>query len=73
MMKLNNRSQTMSEAKDFEGLTKKGAQNKAEAENLIFRLIKVDGAEFLAYPEDTRTDRICIEIEGGKVVKATIQ
>lgn len=63
----------MSERKDYLGLTKKGAQNKAEAENLIFRLIKIDGEEFLPYPTDERTDRICIEIEDGKVVTASVQ
>lgn len=60
-------------ADTFVGLTKKGAQNLAEASNLIFRLIKVDGADYLTYPEDTREDRVCVEIENGKVTKATIQ
>lgn len=55
------------------GLTKKKAQDKAEDNNLIFRLIKINGKDFFDYPEDTRTDRICIEIEGDKVTKATIQ
>lgn len=60
-------------AEDFVGLTKKGAQNKAESDNLIFRLVKLDGEDYLGLPEDKRTDRVCVEIENGKVVKATIQ
>lgn len=60
-------------ADKFLGLTKKGAQNLAESSNLIFRLIKVDGQDFLAYPDDERTDRVCVEIENGKVTKANIQ
>lgn len=55
------------------GLTKKGAQNLAEARNLIFRLIKIDGENFLPYPEDTRADRVCVEIENGKVAEVTFQ
>lgn len=63
----------MSHVNDFIGHTKKSAQNLAESENLIFRLIKVDEQDFLSYPEDRRDDRICIEIVNGKVAKATIQ
>ncbi len=61
------------QANDFLGMTKKGAQNKAEESNLIFRLIRIDSEPFLPYPEDTRTDRLCVEIDDGKVTKATIQ
>lgn len=60
-------------AGDFVGLSKKGAQNKAEALNMIFRLVKLDGEVYLGYPEDVRDDRICVEIEDEKVVVATIQ
>lgn len=63
----------MSNAESFIGLTKKGAQNKAESQNLIFRLVRIDGADFLGYPEDTREDRVCVEIDNGNVTKATIQ
>ena len=63
----------MANADTFVGLTKKGAQNKAESENLIFRLVSIDGAHFLGYPEDTRDDRVCVEIANGSVTKATIQ
>ena len=57
----------------FLGLSKKAAQDLCETKNMIFRLIKSDGEDFLSYPEDTRIDRICVELEQGKVVKATIQ
>lgn len=58
---------------EFIGLSKKQAQDKAEARNLIFRLIKIDGKDFFDYPEDTRDDRICVEVENGKVCKAIIK
>lgn len=59
-------------AEDFLGLTKKGSQDKAEAKNLIFRLIRVDDKSFFSYPDvdKQRTDRVCIEIEKGQVVVA---
>lgn len=58
---------------DFLGKSKKSAQDLAEKRNMIFRLIQSDGQEFFPYPEDKRDDRICIEFECGKVVKASIQ
>ena len=60
-------------AADFIGLSKKRAQDLCEAKNMIFRPISVDGEPFFEYPEDTRTDRVCVEIVDLKVVKATIQ
>jgi hypothetical protein len=63
----------MTDANGFVGLSKTRAQDKAEAMNLIFRLVSVDGNSFLGYPEDTRDDRVCVEIQSGSVVKATIQ
>lgn len=60
-------------ADTFLGLSKKRAQDVAEAKNIIFRLIRIDGEQFLPYPEETLTDRVCIEIDSGKVTKATIQ
>lgn len=60
-------------ANDFLGLTKKAAQNKSEACNLIFRLIRIDSETYLEYPEEKRTDRICVEIDKGLVTKASIQ
>lgn len=60
-------------AEDYLGLPKKAAQNKAEAGNLIFRLIRVDDKPFFDYPEDKRDDRVCVEVEAGKVVKVTFQ
>ena len=58
--------------KDYIGLTKKRAQDKAEADNLIFRLLKIDNEDFFSFPTDKRTDRICIEITKGVVSKAVI-
>ncbi len=55
------------------GLGKRTAQNKAELDNLIFRLIRVDGESFLSYPEDVREDRLCVEIDNDKVSKAVVQ
>ncbi len=52
------------------GLSKRNAQNLAEAQNLIFRLISVDGEPYFGMPEDKRTDRICVEIVAGKVSSA---
>ena len=60
-------------AEDFLGMSKKTAQDTAEKKSLIFRLISVDGEPFFSYPEDTRTDRLCIEIERGQITKAVIQ
>lgn len=55
------------------GQGKRAAQNKAELMNLIFRLIRVDGESFLPYPEESRTDRVCVEIDNGKVTKAVLR
>jgi hypothetical protein len=63
----------MIDASGFLGLSKKNSQNKAESMNLIFRLVSIDGAPFLGYPEDTRNDRVCVEIVEGVVIKAVIQ
>jgi hypothetical protein len=61
-------------AEDFIGVSKFKAHDLAEANSLVYRLVSVDGAIFLGYPTDEpRTDRICVEIENGVVVKATIQ
>ncbi len=57
-------------SEDFIGLTKKGAQDKCEAKNFIFRLIRKDDQTFFSYPTDVRTDRVCIEIEKGTVTSA---
>lgn len=60
---------------NFLGLTKKAAQNKAEENNLIFRLIRIDSKDYFSYPpsDDLRSDRVCVEIENNKVVKAVFQ
>lgn len=62
----------MKEASEFVGMGKRPAQNKAEARGLIFRLVSVDGEQILGYPEDSRDDRVCVEVEGTKVVKAVM-
>jgi len=62
-----------SEADCYIGLSKKDSQNKADHLNHIFRLIRIDDKPMFSYPEDIRTDRVCIEIENGLVVKAVIQ
>lgn len=61
------------DAEKYIGLTKKSAQNLAEAQNIIFRLISIDGEDYFGYPEDSREDRICVEINGSVVTKAVIQ
>lgn len=63
----------MADANAFMGLSKKRAQDKAEALNLIFRLIRIDSENFYAYPDDKRSDRVCVEIDNGAVTKASIQ
>jgi hypothetical protein len=60
----------------FLNLSKQSAQNLAEAKNMIFQLVSIDGESFFSYPdseEPVRTDRVYVEIEKGKVVKASIQ
>ena len=63
----------METADAFINLSKFGAQNLAEAKNMIFRLLSIDGEPYLSLPEDIRTDRVCCDILNGKVVKAIIQ
>lgn len=63
----------MSLADQFIGLSKTMGQNKSEKLNLIFRMIRVDNEKFFDYPEDVRTDRVCVELDGGKIVIAVIR
>ena len=58
---------------NFIGLSKKSAQDLAEINNLIFRLIRVDERLLQEYPEDKREDRVCVEIDKGSVSKALLQ
>lgn len=58
---------------DFIGLSKKSAQNKAEAMNLTFRLIRIDNQTFFDYPEDKREDRICVEVDNFQVSKVSFR
>ncbi len=57
----------------FINLSKKAAQDAAEKHNFIFRLVSIDGKQFLGYPEDIRDDRVCVEIQNNKVVVAKLQ
>jgi hypothetical protein len=57
----------------FLNLTKKRSQDLAEVKSLVWRLVSIDGESYLGYPEDTRDDRVCVVIEKGLVVEATIQ
>jgi len=59
-------------ANKYIGLAKKSAQDRADRDNLIYRLVSVDGEKRLGYPEDERDDRICVEIENRVIVKAII-
>jgi len=61
-------------AEQFIGLSKVRAQDVCEANNMIFRLIRSDNETFFDYPieSDKRTDRICVELENGRIIKATI-
>lgn len=54
------------------GLTKKAAQNKAEAENKVFRLVSIGDEKYLGEPEDgPRTDRVCVKLDkDSKVIEA---
>ena len=62
----------MDNAKKYLGLTKKRAQDLAEADNLIFRLIRIDERNFFGYPDYFNGQNLCIEIEKSVVVKSTI-
>lgn len=55
------------------GLSKKSAQNLAEASNLVFRLVSVDGETYLGYPDDVSLERVCVEIVDGKVSFASMR
>lgn len=63
----------MASGNDFLGMTKKAAQNAAEAKNMIFRLVSVDGEKYLGYPDDRRSDRVCVEVTDGKVTSAVVR
>ena len=63
----------MHNANDFIGLSKVASQNLAEKKNIIYHLVRIDGEMFFDYPSEIRDDRVCVEIENGRVVKASIQ
>ncbi len=54
------------------GMGKRKAQNQAEADNLIFRLVSANGETILGNPDDVQTERICIIIENDQVKEAWI-
>jgi hypothetical protein len=54
------------------GMSKKEAQNFAEMNNLIFRLMTIDNEKYLESPVDQRDDRLCVDIEKGRVTRALI-
>lgn len=57
------------------GLSKKSCQDMCEGKSLVFRLVSVDGEDFLGMPDPStvgRRDVMCIEIVNLKVVKATL-
>ena len=56
----------------FIGLSKKHAQDLAEAKNMLFRLIRSDDEDFFSYPMDERQDRICVELDSGLVSRARV-
>lgn len=58
---------------DFMGMSKYRAQNRAEALNLIFRLIRIDDRAMFSYPTDHRDDRVCVEIDNGQITKVVFQ
>lgn len=58
---------------EYIGMEKRAAQNKAEKQNLIFRLVSVDGRKMLGMPEDQCPDRICITIDNGVVSSAEMR
>lgn len=60
-------------AEQFMGMSKKSAQDKAERLNMIFYLIRKDQEFYLPYPQDKRTDRVCVEIDSGRITQAIIQ
>lgn len=57
----------------FIGLTKKKAQDFAEAKSLIFRLIRIDAEPYFPYPDDRYDQRVCVEIDNGLVTKASVR
>lgn len=54
------------------GRRRRARRNIAEARGLVYRLIRIDRESYMPYPDDIRDDRVCIEIDNGKVSKAKI-
>ncbi len=62
----------MIDVSQFKGMGKRAAQNLAEAKNLIFRMVSVDGVDVLGKPSETMTDRVCVVMAKDKVEDAWI-
>lgn len=54
------------------GLGKRRAQNLAEADNLIFRLVSANGEVILGKPDNVQADRLCVVVENDQVKEAWI-
>lgn len=57
--------------KDYIGLSKKEAFEKAKSEGFIFRVMKEDGVSFFGTAE-FRMDRLNFEVEKGKITDCYI-
>jgi hypothetical protein len=64
---------TSTTASEFLGMSKHRAQDLAEYRSFVFRLVSIDGEKYLGYPEDVRTDRVCVEIVNGKITIALMR
>lgn len=54
------------------GIGKRHAQNLAEHDNLVFRLVSANGETILGVPDNVQVDRLCVIIENDRVAKAWI-
>lgn len=57
---------------EFLGRSKKSVQDLAERHGMVFRFIRVDSEDSFDYPNEYRKDRICVEIDAGRVTEASI-
>ena len=62
----------MIDTSKYIGMGKRRAQNLAEHDNLIFRLISSNGKIILGKPESIQSDRLCVVIENDQVKEAWI-
>ena len=69
------KTEVFAREQDFLNLSKKKAQDLAEARNMVFQLVRKDDERYFNYPtdaSDVRLDRIYVEIDNGLVTKAKI-